>query len=393
MNPTHPQLRVIHPEAARSPGAARREPGRLPTAFTADELMAMNFPEPRWAVPGILAEGVNLLAGPPKVGKSWLALGLGLDIAHGGRAFGAIPTQGGPVLYLALEDTPRRLQTRVGKILAGRPAPPGLTLATACPTLPQGGTEAIASWLGRHTDARMVVIDVFAKMRGQPPPGASAYEGDYTAVTRAKQLADDHGVAVVLVHHVRKAEADDFLTEVSGTNGLTGAADATLVLKRPRGQADGVLHLTGRDVEETEYALAFQPTTGTWNLLDGPAHEHTLPDTRATILRHLRHNPDSTPKVIAEHTGLGGETVKKTCQRMNADGQLHADTTGRYRIPRGHPDTPESVPAVPGVPEPPLTCGNTTDHEGHLGDRGVPGVPEPPLTCEHAVVTGEESQQ
>ncbi|MGH3342206.1 MAG: AAA family ATPase [Carbonactinosporaceae bacterium] len=374
--PTPPHLRVVHPEAASRHGAAGRERGRLRTAFTADELMAMEFPEPRWAVPGILAEGVNLLAGPPKVGKSWLALGLGLDIAAGGRAFGAIPTQGGPVLYLALEDTPRRLQTRMRKILAGRPAPGGLTLATAAPTLPQGGVEAIASWLGRNPDARMVVIDVFAKMRGQPPLGASAYEGDYVAVTRAKQLADDHGVAVVLVHHVRKAGADDFLAEVSGTNGLAGAADATLVLKRPRGQADGVLHVTGRDVEETEYALAFHPPTGAWRLLDGPAAEHTLPDTRAAILRHLRENPDSPPKAIAEATGIGGETVKKTCQRMAADGQLHADASGRYRIPRGHPDPPGSVPGVPGVPEPPLTCGNETDHEGHLGDRGAPGVPE-----------------
>ncbi|MGH3342631.1 MAG: AAA family ATPase [Carbonactinosporaceae bacterium] len=355
--PQPPHLRVIHPEAARSPGAARREPGRLPTAFTADELMAMNFPEPRWAVPGILAEGVNLLAGPPKVGKSWLALGLGLDIAHGGRAFGAIPTEGGPVLYLALEDTPRRLQTRVGKILAGRPAPPNLTLATACPTLPQGGADAIGNWLGRHPDARMVVIDVFANMRGQPPPGASAYEGDYTAVTRAKQLADDHGVAVVLVHHVRKAGSDDFLTEVSGTNGLAGAADATLVLKRPRGQADGVLHVTGRDVEETEYALAFQPTTGTWNLLDGPAAEHTLPDTRATILRCIRERPELTPKGIADLTGVSYETVKQTCSRMARDGQLKRDQAGRYSaLATDEHDTPGSVTAVTDVTAPRLTC-------------------------------------
>ncbi|MGH3326786.1 MAG: AAA family ATPase, partial [Streptomycetales bacterium] len=70
--PNPPHLRVIHPDAADRPRGAGRGQGRLRTAFTADELMAMEFPEPRWAVPGILAEGVNLLAGPPKVGKSWL---------------------------------------------------------------------------------------------------------------------------------------------------------------------------------------------------------------------------------------------------------------------------------------------------------------------------------
>ncbi|MFI6599625.1 AAA family ATPase [Nonomuraea sp. NPDC050536] len=110
----------------------------------------------------------------------------------------------GPVLYLALEDTPRRLQSGMRKILGGQAAPRDLTPATSCPTLPQGGDEAIARWLERHPGARMVVIDVFAKVRGTTAPGLSAYDADYAAMGRAKRLTDAHGVAVVLVHHVRK---------------------------------------------------------------------------------------------------------------------------------------------------------------------------------------------
>lgn len=109
-------------EAVPVPPPKRERPR---TAWTADQLMAANFPEPKWAVPGILAEGVSLLAGPPKVGKSWLSLGLALAVAAGGQAFDSVPVQGGPVLYLALEDTPRRLQTRMGKLLGGRRHPPG----------------------------------------------------------------------------------------------------------------------------------------------------------------------------------------------------------------------------------------------------------------------------
>ncbi|WP_344841921.1 AAA family ATPase [Nonomuraea dietziae] len=123
--------------------------------------------------------------------------------------------------------------------------------------------------------AHLVVIDVFAKVRGTTPPGLSAYDADYAAMGYAKRLADTFGVAVVLVHHVRKMGSDDFLEQVSGTNGLAGAADSTLVLKRARGTADGVLH-PARDVEEDERALSFQPDTGTWHLLDGPADEHAL---------------------------------------------------------------------------------------------------------------------
>src|SRR5206468_5458508 len=128
---------------------------------------------------------------------------------------------------------------------------------------------------------------------------------------------------------------EDFLEAVSGTNGIAGAADATLVLRRPRGQADGVLHVTGRDVDEAEYALAFQPAAGAWTLLDGPPDEHALTDTRATILRWLRGNGPATPKAIAEGTGQGHDSVKKTCQRMLADALLTADAGGRYAAPGG----------------------------------------------------------
>lgn len=343
--PESPRLRAV---------ASGGSPVELQKVWAADELMATEFPEPRWAVPGVVAEGVSLLAGPPKVGKSWLSLGLGLTIAAGGQAFGRIDIVGGPVLYLALEDTPRRLQTRMSKILGEHAAPGGLTLATSCPALPQGGDEAIAAWLDRNADARMVVIDVFAKMRGHSPAGMSAYDADYAAVGRAKHLADTYGVAVVLVHHVRKAGADDFLAEVSGTNGLAGAADATLVLKRARGQEDGVLHVTGRDVDEAEYALSFQPASGSWLMLDGPAAEHTLTDTRAAILRHVRDRPGSTPAQIATDLGASRENVKRTCARMAEAGQLRAEGTGRYFAPDFMDGADGSVPAVSPVPRVPV---------------------------------------
>ncbi|GAA1021483.1 hypothetical protein Aple_073590 [Acrocarpospora pleiomorpha] len=369
--PSH-RLRLV---SGDTPGDAREveQAAPLRTAWTALDLMAMIFPEPRWAVPGLLAEGVSLFAGPPKVGKSWLSLGLGLAVAAGSKALGAIDVQPGPVLYLALEDTPRRLQSRMRKILGGQPAPEGLTLATSCPTLSQGGDESIGRWMERNPTARMVIIDVFAKIRGTTPPGLSAYDADYHAMSQVKRLADTYGVAVVLVHHVRKMGSDDFLNEVSGTNGLAGAADATLVLKRPRGQADGVLHVTGRDVDESEYALSFDPNAGAWHLLDGAPEDHALSDTRAAILRHVRQHPDSPPKVIAEGTGLGYDNVKKTCQRMASDGQLRVDAAGRYRLPGT--ESAGRVPAVPSVPAYGLTSINATDHEGHLSQHGVPAVP------------------
>lgn len=330
----------------------RRNGPELSNAWTADVLMHTDFPEPAWAVPGVLAEGVNLLAGPPKVGKSWMSLGLALSVASGGRALDKVDVEPGPVLYLALEDTPRRLKTRMSKLLGDQPAPSKLTLTTTCPTLPQGGDDIISTWLEAHPDARMVVLDVFAKMRGTPPPGTNAYDADYAAVSRAKRIADHYGVALLLVHHVRKMGSDDFLETVSGSNGIAGAADAVLVLKRGRNQADAVLNVTGRDIDEAEYALTFQGESGTWQLLDGPASDHTLHDTRVTILRHLRENPGQGPTAVSAATELELQLVKQTCRRMANDGELHVTSGGKYRPVDGSDAAqPHLSPLSPSSPD------------------------------------------
>ena len=117
--------------------------------------MAADFPEPRWAVPGIVAEGVTVLAGAPKVGKSWLGLGLVVATATGGKALGSIDVAAGPSLYLALEDTGRRLKDRLGKVLGISPPPNTLTLATECPPLPAGGADMISAWLDHHPGAQI----------------------------------------------------------------------------------------------------------------------------------------------------------------------------------------------------------------------------------------------
>ncbi|AEA23376.1 hypothetical protein Psed_1125 [Pseudonocardia dioxanivorans CB1190] len=318
------------PVTSRDRGRLEAVPPPSRTHWDAEELMTMTFAPPRWAVPGIVCEGVTLLAGPPKVGKSWLSLNLALDIAAGRPALGSIPVEAGPVLYLALEDTPRRLQSRMRTVLAGRPAPAGLTLSIACDPMPAGGDEQVDAWLTAHPGARLVVIDVFAKVRGNPPTGVAAYDADYAAMGRIKRVADRHGVAVLLVHHVRKAAAEDFLATVSGTNGLAGAADAVLVLERARAQADGVLHVTGRDVDETDYPLAFDSQAGAWQVLDGPTADYLMRDTRAQIMRFLRDYPGQRPKQIAEALQLDATTVRQTCRRMVADGQLHATPGGQY---------------------------------------------------------------
>ena len=315
---------VPEPASVSSPN------GRPRSSWTARDLLQADFPEPRWAVPGVLAEGLNLLAGAPKLGKSWFALTVGAAVAYGGLALGKISVERGEALYLALEDPPRRLQRRLRLTLGGDTAPEGLFFETVWPCLLEGGCERLDDWLTEHPACRIVVIDVFAKVRGPVDRNVNQYEADYMAMAGLKILADRHAVAILVVHHTRKASADDYVDTVSGTHGLAAAADAVLVLSRSRGSADAKLHVTGRDVEEADYAMEFDPARGSWSLLEGPAEEYELGTTRRSILVHLRENGPASPKTIAEALGLEHETVKKTCQRMAADEQVGTDGTGTY---------------------------------------------------------------
>jgi len=358
-------------------------PPQRRTGWNAVDLMATTFPPPKWAVPGLISEGMNLLVGAPKIGKSWFSLGLATAVSAGRPALGCIRVDRGPVLYLALEDPARRLQERLRVMTADgwRPTPE-LFLETSCPTWAAGGDTYIADWLDNHPAARMVILDTFEKIRSRgATAGGNAYAEDYTAAGRIKALADHYQVPIVVVHHVRKAGSDDFLSLVSGTHGIAGAADTILVLERARGQADGVLHITGRDVEEADHALTFNPACGTWRRLDGPATDHTISDTRAAILRALREYSDGlTPKALADLAGLTHDTTKKTCARMADAGQLTTDGTGRYFAPLpdlGTPATGTPVPGVPAVPEPLFPQVNTMISEGHPFAGGVPRVPEP----------------
>ena len=199
------------------------------------------------------------------------------------------------------------------------------------------------------------MVDVLGRVRDRAPAGNS-YDHDYNTVAQLKAVADAHSIAMVLVHHVRKMTADDWQDLVSGTNGLTGAADSVMVLKRSRGKADGELYLTGRDVEEAKHALTFSADLGLWALTD-PVK--ALPETRARIVAYLQTVAAATPKQIADALEVDHELVKKTCRRMVDDGQLDTDGAGRYFL---SPVSP--CPPSPGTP-------GTAGTQGTLGTAGT----------------------
>jgi DNA-binding transcriptional ArsR family regulator len=298
-----------------------------PSAFpSAAELMAREIPPVRWIVPGIVPEGVALLADKPKLGKSWLALGLCV------AAFGTVRVEKGAALYLALEDNDRRLQFRLAKILAGAEVPDGLHYSIKCPRLDEGGVEAIEDWLSSRPDARLVVIDTLAKIRPRQRRGANTYQEDYEALEALLPLAARHNVAVLVVHHLRKMAATDPLDEVNSSIGLTGGVDGVMILKRERTRADATLFVAGRDVEEEkEFALRWDQNTAGWAFV-GSAREYRISQERAAILDLLRRSAPEPlgPKAIAEALDKPYSSVTTLLQKLVRDGLVRSPRYGKY---------------------------------------------------------------
>lgn len=351
------------PDDEGTPARSSARPDRR-TRWTAAELLAINLPAPKWAVAGIIAEGVTILAGPPKVGKSWLAANIAVDVASAsGKALGGIDVQSGDVLYLALEDTAGRLQSRLRKMLGDDKAPTRLHLATEWPPLDAGGIPDLDTWLNGHPTARLVVVDVLAKVRGAGRRNGNAYAEDYEVINQLKMVADRHQVAVLVVTHVRKMAAVDFLEQVSGTNGIAGAADCTIVLSRPRSETSGALNITGRDVEEATYAVVWRPEVGRWDLDgDGLAEASSaarraevssgLGDRSVEILAYLDQHPEGVRAgQVAEHLGVAADNVRQPLRRLTDTGRINNPRRGLYT----------AVTSVTSVTSLGLTSGNMAD--------------------------------
>lgn len=257
-------------------------------------LDGQQFAPLRYAVPGLIPEGMTLLAGPPKAGKSWLLLDVSLAVAHGGYALEAVKVEKRPVLLLALEDGDRRLQDRCRTLLGRESIPAGLDYMTKVE--PGLVLATIAAWMEQYPDQQpMVILDTLGKVMPIAKPGESAYNRDYRIGGALKALADAHpGSSLIVNHHVRKQGGDDFVDSVSGTHGLAGAADTVVILSRARHESAGLLNVTGRDVREGEYALAFS-NGGQWGL-NGPDLDSA--SNAAAALRATDDVGDEMAKVI-----------------------------------------------------------------------------------------------
>jgi len=303
-----------------------------PRGITAADLQDRHFEPIRWVCDPYIPQGMTLLAAKPKIGKSWLMLDVAVAVARGALTLGDRRCIEGDVLYASLEDSERRLKTRMAKVCPSRgPWPSRLTFWTEMQPLEAGGIRQLADWVNRMPDPRLIIVDTFAKIRSPKGREETSYEADYRQAGALKRFADETGVAVVVVHHVRKMEAEDPLDAVSGTTGLTGAVDTILIMKR---EASGVvLYGRGRDIEEIEVAIEFQKDSCRWSVL-GDAAEVRMSGERLQIIDALRtEGVPLTPAEIAAVTGMARVAVRRLVTKMAKAGELKRGEKAKYALP------------------------------------------------------------
>jgi hypothetical protein len=303
-------------------------PGQgAPTLRTARDLQGLRFPPIKWIIRWLLPEGLTILMGAPKLGKSWMTLDIALGVARGGTVLGQDCEQG-DVLLLALEDNERRLQDRLTKIAGEGDWPEALTYATDWQRLDAGGLKAMEAWIDRAPNPRLIVVDTLAMVK--PPSGrGNAYEADVQALRPMHRLASERRVSIMIVTHKRKMEADDPLEGISGTNGLTGTADTTIALIRGKSGDDCILYGRGRDLAELERSVSLVDCR--WQINGDPLEANRGDSWRA--IRKAVKEGAATPKDIASVTGMSDTNARQTLGRMVKEGELIKRGRGQYFLP------------------------------------------------------------
>jgi RecA-family ATPase len=318
---------------AAQPTAAGHECNKQ--IISAADVRRIKFEPVHYILPRFIPEGVTLLVGRPKVGKSWLVLDLCLACAGGHFTLGAIKPAQGDVLYLALEDGKRRLRQRLDKLMptANGEWPERLKLVSVggWRRADQGGLADIDAWCKSVPNPVLVVVDTLERIRKPFNSKTPLYSADYEAITGLQKIATDYGIAIVVLHHDRKSEADDTFDTVSGTLGLIGAADTILIVKR---RTYGVvLYARGRDIEESETAMQFDKATFRWTIL-GAASEVHRSNERARVISVLKAagQPLSTKEIMIHAEMQSRNAVDILLFKMVNDGKIRRVARGRYDL-------------------------------------------------------------
>ena len=259
---------------------------RKPKLQTIDgnTLMSMAFEPLQFTTEKILPHGLFILAGSPKIGKSWLALDLCRAVATGGKLWD-FTAQQGDVLYFALEDRHRRVQDRLKKIQAENINLAHLHTSLTAAGLHNGLLDEVNDFISCYPRTNLIIIDTFEHIRNGGSNEKTLYSCDYRDMNILREITNKHKLTLLLIHHTRKLKDDDPLNTISGSTGLSGATDGLLVLeKAKRTGSTAKLTIANSDTEGFCFNLHFDNDTCRWRFVGNHVDDDKGDDEMLAIL-------------------------------------------------------------------------------------------------------------
>ena len=292
-----------------------------------DELTRKEFPPINWLIEPLLpCPSLTMLAGPPKVGKSWLCLFLALEVAN----------RGYEVLYIANEDNERRLKSRVDDV---SPFPPSgiyfLAGISSSRLLPKGedAHNFIRALKGRHPKLKCLVVDTLASIRAEPP--AKSKKDDYTLseeeFSSIRKLAHELELSIILVHHTRKATESDSspVERLLGSQGIAATVETIMVMKQETGSQDVALHVTGKDVEQQDWVLPWEAPGFGW---PKNMNEAQLGPFQRACLEYVKEHPRCMQAAVAQTFGKDPSQVSRAIGKLLERGLIKRDKEERLVV-------------------------------------------------------------
>lgn len=299
---------------------------------SAETIMTKDYPALSWIVEGLIPEGFTVLAGRQKLGKSTLALHIARSVALGKPLFGRPVEKRGSVLYLDLENGEARIQRRLLEAGDRDEVPVGLTFGLEAPNLANGLIDELDKWQSETPDLRLVVIDVLQRVKPSGRSPLNAYENDYAIWGPLQTWSQDNKVAVLGLHHTRKAMSLDPLESLSGSNGLPSCADTCLLMDIIGEHRS--LYVRGRDVDPASYSLEKIENELVLMPMEASSEQGRSSD---RVLRFLKGIPGAAEVYeIQAATEIGKAALLKTLQRLVDTGAIRRVGHGVYEYPRVH---------------------------------------------------------
>ena len=290
-------------------------------------------------IDGLLYAGAYILAGAPKIGKSFLVAQIAYHVSIG-RKLWDFEVHQGTVLYLALEDDYQRIQSRMF-MMYGVDDTPNLHFATVAGRIGNGLDEQLENFVREHSNTKLIIIDTMQKIR-EVGGAAYSYASDYEIIGRLKQFADKYGICVLIVHHTRKQPAGDGFEMISGTTGLLGCADGALLMqKKKRTALEATIDVVGRDQQDQILYLSKDPATQIWNLERTETELHREPPDKvleavAGLVSTEHREWTGSPSELAEavNTGMAANALTKylnvKCGRLKDEYSISYENKARH---------------------------------------------------------------